>query len=155
MRWPNCAVMKDTMKSVLTFALLGAAIGVCVPFVLLGENIECYVLPLRLNVSPFVAVLLQTVAFGIFIGAVTGLAIAFSSGQFASVGCLLAIHIPAMLVARFLVPPYKGKGVDRRMLMAYAVYAVAATTIAVFLACLGRYQMKSSLRPDPPTPPAS
>ena len=95
--------MKRTIRYVLGFALLGALIGACFPLFLSPRGAGTYGLPWWLDdyFGPLLVPLVITVPSGLFIGALTGLASAFSTGRLATVRCLLTITILAILVMSF------------------------------------------------------
>ncbi len=142
--------MKRTIRFVLGFALLGALIGVCLPLFLERRDSMTYGFPYWVDVSPLVAVLVLSMAFGLFLGALTGLASAFTSGRFATVRCLLTISIPSFVAMAFSAPPSK----QGWFWTPYVVGAVVAPAIAILLAYLGHRRMRQKPSPIPPTPPA-
>ena len=128
--------MKRTTKCVFGFASLGALVGACMA-VLFRDVPTAY------------PIFVFSIGSGLLLGALTGLASAFSSGRFATVRCLLAISIPALTAMMFVAPPHRGKGESAGWAMLYSVGAVVAIVMAVLLAYLGHRRVPRT----PPTPP--
>ena len=141
--------MKSTITFVLGFALLGALTGAFFAL-LLGPSFagNCG-LPGWLDnyISPVLMPLVIAVPLGLFIGALTGLASAFSTGPFATVRCLLTITIPAILIMPFF--PWEGeKAMEARWLPTWPLWtaplagAVVAVAMTVLLVYLGQRRMR-------------
>lgn len=143
--------MKRTISFVLGFALLGALTGACLPLFLERRGSMSYGLPYWVDVSPLVAVLMLSIPCGLFLGALTGLASAFSSGRFATVRCLLTIAIPSLVAMTF-----SGASPNRWFWpmrgTPYVVGAVVAVVMAVLLAYLGHRRIRKTPPSVPPTP---
>jgi hypothetical protein len=135
--------VKRTIKSVLSFALLGALIGVCMPLFVYPADSMTLGLPYWINVSPAVGVLILSIPFGLFIGALTGLASAFASGRFASVRCLLAIAVPAVLAA-YSVAPEVRKDTETWLWTPHVVFVIVATIMAILIASVGYGQRRAT-----------
>ncbi len=143
--------MKRTVTFVLGFACLGALTGACMPLFVERRDSMSYGLPYWLDVSPPVAVLLLSIPYSLFLGALTGLASAFAGGRFATVRCLLAITIPALLAMAVFAPPHlKAEFAKRSIWMQDAVGAAVAIGMAVLLAYLGHRRTRRTS----PTPHA-
>jgi hypothetical protein len=141
--------MKRTIKFVLGFAVLGALPGVGMA-VWLGTRGETAfeLLPdwILEHLNPMQGLLVFFVSCGLYLGALTGLASAFSRGRFATVRCLLTISIPAYIAMAF-VPWRKGEGYWRQHL----VGAVVALATAILLAFVGHHRARRRLPAVPAT----
>jgi hypothetical protein len=133
--------MKRAITFVFGFALLGALIGACMPLFYRG-------------VSTYYPIFTFSVSCGLLLGALTGLASAFSSGRFATVRCLLAISIPALVAMMFVEPPRRGEGQSAGWAMLYGVGAAVAVAMAVLLAIMGYRRTRKTAPAGSPTPPA-
>ncbi len=139
--------MKQSLKSILIFAFLGALTGACMPLFLGTRPAVTYGLPYWLDdyFSPVAVLLSLTIPYGVVLGALTGLASTFSSGRFGSARCLLAITVPALL-AMAVVAPHTEKNFEDPQLPMWTsgvVGAMVAFAMAVLLAYLGQRRMRS------------
>ncbi len=140
--------MKRTAKYISGFALLGALTGAGMALLLGGGPAGTHGLPYWLDdhFNPVVVVMFRTIPCGVFFGALTGLAAAFSSGRFACVRCLLAIAVPVVIATAIVAPrtrpnmyapPWPMWAVD-------VVVAVVAVVMAVLLVYLGHCRMRKT-----------
>lgn len=141
------ANMKRAIAHVVGFAALGALTSACIAPLLKPGDVMQLGLPYWVDVSPLVATLGLCVSFGAFLGALTGLACAFSSGRLAAVRCLLTITIPALLAMMLLYPPPHNKSEDLRhgLWSGHVLGAAVAIAMAVGLAYWGRRRMRRSM----------
>jgi hypothetical protein len=145
--WGNSATMKHAIEFVLVFTFLGALTGAFMPLLLGSRSAGSYGLPNWADdfFNPVVVTLGLTISCGLFLGALTGLASAFSSGRFATVRCLLTISIPSLVAMTFSSP-----GPNRYFWALdgtpYVVGAVVATAMAVLLAYLGHRRTRKTLQ---------
>lgn len=148
--------MKRAIKYVLGFALLGVLIGACFPLFLEPRGAGTYGLPWWLEdyLSPTLAPLVITIPAGLFLGALTGLASAFSTGRFATVRCLLMITGPAIVAMSFVVPRCvkNMRAPPWPMWTAHLAFAAVAVAMTVLLVYLGRRETRSASGTAPPTP---